>query len=197
MRNPESLRTIKKLLEKPFFTSAEVKALGVHPSVLSHYVKTNQLERVRRGVYRALNAPELHSPWADLVEAVKGLSGGVICLTSALAIYSLTEEIPRAHWIAVANTTSAKAKRPVKIIRMRNIRLGQTKMTIDGVTIKIFDRERTIVDAFRELSKETAIKALKVALTDKTAQKIDLRKLQKYAKALHVNIAPYLMAVTT
>ena len=197
MRHAESLKTLKKLLQKPFFTSVEAKALGVHPSVLSYYVKTNQLQRVRRGIYRDPNAPEIHSQWSDLIEAAQSVSGGVICLTSALAIYGLTEDIPRAHWIAVANTTSAHSKRPIKIIRMRNIRLGQTTINIEGINVKIFDRERTIVDAFRQLSKETAIKALKMGITPSTSPKLDLRKLQSYAKTLRVNIAPYVIAVTT
>ncbi len=197
MRNPETLNTLRRLLKKPFFTSTEVKALGVNPSILSHYVNTHQLKRLRRGVYCAVNAPEIHSQWGDLIEAAKAIRGGVICLTSALAIYELTDEISRAHWIAVSNSTSANAKRPIKIIRMRNISLGQTTINIDGVMVKIFNHERTIVDAFRQLSKETAIKALKAALSAQYSHKLDLQKLQQYAKALHVNIAPYLLAVTT
>jgi hypothetical protein len=38
-------------------------------------------------------------------------------------------------------------------------------MELEGVLVPIFDRERKIIDAFRLLSPETAIKALKMALT--------------------------------
>ena len=80
---------------------------------------------------------------------------------------------------------------------MRNMSLGRTHMKIDGITIPIFDRERTIVDAFRYLSRETAIKALREALTKRKDEKINLEKLYKYSKELRVNINDYIMAMTT
>ncbi len=60
----------------------------------------------------------------------------------------------------------------------------------------IFDQERTIVDAFRLLSRETAIKALKAATAKGGKNRIDLIKLQAYAKNLRCNVTPYLMSVT-
>jgi hypothetical protein len=48
--------------------------------------------------------------------------------------------------------------------------------------VNIFDRERTIVDAFRYLSKEIAIKALKMAVKNLSDKKLDIKKLQRYAK---------------
>ena len=55
------------------------------------------------------------------------------------------------------------------------------------MSVPIFDRERTIIDAFRLLSIETAVKALKKYLTG-DAKNIDLLKLQKYAEKLRVDI---------
>ena len=101
----------------------------------------------------------------DLIEAAYSVKEGVVCLISALAVYELTEEIPRQHWIAIRHDTSVKSKRGIKILRYRNIALGKTEIVLEGVKIPIFDRERTIIDAFRLLSRETAIKALKAAIT--------------------------------
>lgn len=53
MRPQTSLFLLSPLLKKPFFTSKEAKEVGVHPAMLSHYVKTGHLKRVRRGVYQA------------------------------------------------------------------------------------------------------------------------------------------------
>jgi hypothetical protein len=66
-----------------------------------------------------------------------------------------------------------------------------------GSSVPIFDKERTIVDAFHLLSREMAIKALKMDLTQSSDQKLDLIKLQAYAKTLRVNIDPYLITATT
>jgi hypothetical protein len=79
---------------------------------------------------------------------------------------------------------------------MRDIDLGRTTVKLGSVTVPIFDRERTIIDAFRYLGVETAIKALKAGLKKKGAQKLNLERLQLYAKELRVDIQPYLLAVT-
>ena len=83
-----------------------------------------------------------------------------------------------------------------KVVRMRNLTLGKTTIKIGNVTLAIFDRERTLVDAFRYLGRETALKALKSALLKKGVEKIDIEKIRTYAKILRVKIEPYLIAIT-
>ncbi len=197
MRKKED-RPLDKLFNQPIFTTKEARSIGIHPSLLAYYAKQGVIRRISRGVYRIeSNYPPEGFLWTDLVEAVYGVNEGVICLISALAIYGLTEEIPRQHWIGVRHGTNVVSQPQLKIVRFRNLKLGKTTIELDGIIVPIFDRERTIVDAFRLLSKETAIKALKVALTQSGQQRLDLIKLQEYAKKLRVNIDPYLMTVTT
>lgn len=197
MRPATAILLLIPLLGKPYFTAREAKELGVHPSTLNHYVKTGRIKRVSRGVYQG---SEYRNPsafrWKDLVEAVYSVKAGVICLISALAVYELTEEIPRQHWIAIRHDTSVKPKRGIKILRYRDMSLGRTEVILEGMKIPIFDRERTIIDAFRLLSRETAIKALKIAIAKGGKNRIDLVKLQEYAKKLRFNIASYLMSIT-
>jgi predicted transcriptional regulator of viral defense system len=198
MRVSESLPKLKPLLKKPLFTSKEARQLGVHPSALTYLAKTGQIQRIRRGVYRGAQAPAVPGfQWSDLVESALSIPNGVICLISALAIYGLTEEIPREHWIAVQRDSKMRVPRPIRIVRYRNATLGKTEINLDGTKVPIYDRERTIVDSFRLLDRELAIKALKMALASKKKDRIDLKKLQQYAKKLRVPITPYLMAVTT
>lgn len=198
MRPKICLLTLSPLLKKGFFTSKEARALGVSSSVLSHYVKTGKLKRMSRGLYQGTDYENpSFTPWDDLSEAVHSISGGVVCLISALAIYDLTEELPRQHWIGIRHGTSARSTRQIKIVRFRNLELGKTEIEIDGIFIPIFDRERTIVDAFRLLSRETAIKALKMATAKGGKNRLDLIKLEVYAKKLRFNITPYLLSVTT
>jgi hypothetical protein len=80
---------------------------------------------------------------------------------------------------------------------MRNMTLGKKTIKMGKYKVKIFDRERTVVDSFRYLNKEVAIKALQAYLKPSTAHKPNLLKLSKYAKLLRVNIHPYIMALTT
>lgn len=173
MRPMSALFAIKPLLERPFFTSKEAREKGVHPSTLAYYVKTGRLKRVQRGVYQRNGCKNSYLfRWKDLIKAVYTVKGGVVCLTSALAIYNLTEEMPRHYWIAIRHGSSPKRDCEFKFVRFRNMELGKTEIEVEGVNVPIFDRERTILDAFRLLSRETAIKALKMALSQR--EKIEL-----------------------
>ena len=197
MKPKNALEKIEPLLSAFNFTTKEAKQCGVTAETLAYYVKTGELERLERGLYRGIHAPTIQSfQWEDLVTAVRSVDNGIICLTSALALYELTEEIPRQHWIAISHGTSHHASPMVKIIRMRNHLLGKTTIDIDNTVLSIFDRERTILDAFRYLSKETALKALKIGLEQAGEKRIDINKLRAYAKKMKINIDSYLLALT-
>ena len=193
-----TLEKLEPLLKAPSFTSQEARKLGISSALLSYYVNHGELIRLGHGVYRSINATTIEDfRWEDLVDAVARVKNGVICLISALALYELTDEIPRQHWIAISNTTRHRGDASIKIIRMRNIQLGKTTMRLDSIHLSIFDRERTLVDAFKYLSRETALKALRLAVTKKGADKVSFEKLRKYAKELRIKIEPYLLAVST
>jgi predicted transcriptional regulator of viral defense system len=192
------LQKLKKLLKAPHFTSQEAIELGVSSALLSYYVKIGALERLGRGIYRGINAKTVNDfKIEDLANSIACAKNGVICLISALAFYELTDETPRQHWIAVPHKTRHRASPSVKIIRYRNIDLGKTYIKDNGISLPIFDRERTILDSFRYLGIETSLKALSLALSKKGKEKINIEKLRKYSNILHININSYILALTT
>lgn len=194
MKTHTKLANIESLLEKPVFTSKEANELGVSPSLLCYYMQKDLIQRVNKGLYQAVSVKkEFDFKWEDLIFTVKSISQGVICLVSALAIYELTDEVPRKHWIAVPHSTTKPMRTNTIIKRMRDVSTGLTTWEIDGESVPIFDMERTIIDAFRFLSTEIALKALQSGLREKH---IDSRKLQRYAKKLRIDITPYLLAMT-
>lgn len=197
MKRKNALDKIKPLLTVPSFTSKEARHCGVTAATLGYYVKQNKLKRIGHGVYRGIKAPISDDfRFEDLIEAVQRVKDGVVCLVSALSLYELTEEMPSQHWIAIRNDTIHRAIPPTKIVRMRNLELGRTTLKIGNIVVPIFDQERTIIDAFRYLGTETALKALKLALTKKGSEKIDIEKIRNYAKKLRVKIEPFLIAMT-
>jgi predicted transcriptional regulator of viral defense system len=198
MKLRANLRRIDRLLSAPSFTAREAAELGLPAANLAYYVKRGDLERVAHGVYRAPQAPTTSDfRWEDLVTALQSVKDGVVCLTSALALYGITEEMPRQHWIAIKQSTRHRAGPDIRIVRMSDLSLGRTTLEVGGITVPIFDRERTIVDSFRRLGPEVAVKALRTALAKpEKGKKLDLRKLQQYAKKLRFDITPYLLAVT-
>lgn len=134
--------------------------------------------------------------WEDLAVTALSIQNGVICLISALCYYGLTDEIMREFWIAIPHATTSPSRENTRIVRMRNILFGQTTVKIGSRKIKIFDRERTVVDAFRYLDKETALKALQTYLKVGKKRKPDIDKLLSYAKKLRVDLTPYISAFT-
>lgn len=185
-------------IETPVFTAAEARSAGIPSRMLAHFCKKGLIERVTRGVYKGSQAKtEIDFQWEDLALMAMGIPNGVICLLSALCYYGLTDQIMRQFWIAIPHASKRPQRPKTRIIRMRNIELGQTEIQLGTARLKIFDKERTVVDSFRYLNKEIAIKALQAYLRQTGSAKPNLNKLLKYAKTLRVDIHAFIMALTT
>jgi predicted transcriptional regulator of viral defense system len=165
--------------------------------MLSYYVEKGEIDRIAQGVYcsKSYEPKGENLQWEDLAIAASNIKGGVICLVSALVYYELTDEMMKEFWIAVPNNRTRVNFPMSRIVRMRNIEMGVKEIEMAGVKVQIFDIERTIVDSFRLLDFETAIKALKIYLSGKTG-KPNLKKLDKYITELKASkVRDYLTAV--
>lgn len=190
----EAFRALSK---KAVFSSAEGREAGIPSRMLAYFCQKGHIEKVSRGMYKIKDI-DFHSAfeWEDLAITALSIPNGVICLISALCYYGLTDEIMREFWIAIPHATTSPSRENARIVRMRNISFGQTTVKIGSRKIKIFDRERTVVDSFRYLDKETALKALQAYLKANNDRKPDINKLLKYAKKLRVDLTPYISAFT-
>lgn len=189
---------LEPLLKKALFNANDARELGIPSRMLSYFCQKGLIERSSRGIYRVVDAyTGINWNIEELVLTAFSVPRGVICLISALYYYNLTDQIMREYWIAVPNADMSPKRPHIRVVRMRNITLGQVSVKIGKYEVKIFERERTIIDAFRYLSHEIAIKALQAYLMPSKDYKPDLVKLAKYAKILRINITPYIMALTT
>ena len=187
----------QKLSKKPVFSSAEGRASGIPARMLAYFCSKGQIERVGRGIYKIKQVDfNRDFEWEDLALTALSVPNGVICLISALCYYGLTDEIMREFWIAIPHSTTSPVRENGRIVRMRNISLGQTTIKIGNQRLKIFGRERTVIDAFRYLDKEISLKALQTYLKKSKDIKPDIDKLLKYAKKLRVDLTPYISAFT-
>ena len=194
MKTITEYKKIESILSQPVFFAKDAKKLGVHPSALNYYVNKGLIVSIARGVYQSVTAKiDADFRYEDLIVTSKSIKNGIVCLISALEIYGLTEEIPKKFWIAIPHSTTCPKRENTIFKRMRDTETGKTSYSIGGETIIIFDIERTIIDAFKFLSLETAMKALKTAINE---NKVDLKKLGTYSKSLRVNIKPYIHALT-
>jgi predicted transcriptional regulator of viral defense system len=197
MRESKYTQKLKELLRKPFFTNAEAKECGIPRHALDHFVKKNVIRRLSPGIFAPVGyEPKVEFQWESLALVAATIPKGVICLISGLCYYDLTDQIMREAWIAVPHGSYSPQRPRTRIIKMRNLVLGKTKIKMGEYNVKIFDRERCVIDAFRYLSIEIALKALQKYLRNKK-KKPQLGKLTDYAKILHVDLTPYILAYTT
>lgn len=191
------MKQLDPFLNVPFFTAADAEKQDVPRHALAYLVRKGTLERIYPGAYRfAQYEPEVEIQWENLALVAASIPDGVICLISALCYYDLTDQIMREIWIAVPHESHPSKRPNTRIVRMRNTELGRIEIALGEYNVHIFDRERCIVDAFRYLSKEIAIKAIQRYFQN-TKYKPDPKKLGAYAKTLRVNITPYILSYTT
>src|SRR3989304_7172859 len=117
---------IKSLTKKKLFTSAESRAIGLPSRMLAYFCKIGIIERISRGLYKIKNYNiDIDFEWEDLALVAKSIPNGVICLISALCYYNLTDQIMREFWIAIPHASKSPQRPNARIIRMRNMTLGQ------------------------------------------------------------------------
>ena len=197
MRQLKYIQQLEPFHHVSFFTTKEAVKRDVPRHALAYLVKRGDLERIYPGAYRFSEyEPEVEFQWENLALVAASIPNGVICLISALVYYDLTDQVMREIWIAVPHASYSPKRPNTRIVRMRNMDLGRIRIALGEYNVQIFDRERCVIDAFRYLSKEIAIKALQRYL-ESTTWKPDPKKLGTYAKALRVNITPYILSYTT
>ena len=170
--------------------------LGIDRPTLARMVKAGILVRESRGVYRLAAQHPLSNP--DLTIVALRVPSAVFCLISALNYHNLTTQIPYQVYIALPRDTKAPRLDypPVNITYLSEApySAGIEEHTLDGVSVRIYCREKTIVDCFKfrnKIGQDVAIEALKDYLHQPGR---DVRKLLEYAAINRVSntIMPYL-----
>ncbi|WP_145414961.1 type IV toxin-antitoxin system AbiEi family antitoxin domain-containing protein [Paenibacillus xylanexedens] len=152
--NEQIITTAKQVLEEHhgFARTKDFITAGISSYYIKKLESIGEIERVKQGVYR--QAGEVNEPPNEIVEVSKLVPKGVICLLSALSYYELTTYNPWEYQIAI-HRGSKKPKLPdyppIKVIYLADAQynIGIDEVDIDGSTIKIYDREKTICDMVR------------------------------------------------
>jgi predicted transcriptional regulator of viral defense system len=179
--------------------TAQALRAGIHPSTLYDMRNVGSLEMVSRGVYRLTDAEPLGNP--DLVTVATRIPNGVICLISALAFHEITTQIP--HEIHVALKRGAEKPRlnhpPIKIYRFSGQAFtdGVERHERDGVSVSIYNIEKTLADCFKFRNKiglDTAMEAIRFYRERKS---VNVDALMHFAKICRVEkvMRPYLEAI--
>ena len=164
-----------------FVTLREGRGLGVSPMTFSRFVAKGELYRIEHGVYTN-ELDWLTDPLKKYIVACARYPKAVICGISALTYYDLTDEEERQTWIALPSSKTINNNR-YRVIRLTGIAytLGIGKHAFGKRIVRIYDLEKSVVDAFKYLPVDVAHKVLRSYLRMKDR---DLDKLTKYAREM-------------
>ena len=160
--------------------------VGIKNYEVASLCKEGIRERIRRGFYQL---PE-NSMVTDEQLIKELLPNGIICVESALFHYGYSYFSPRKWSIAVPRTASRTVKRvqeiPLKpyFIQKNFFNLGKTIDYFNGISLAVYDRERTLCDCFKyrtKLDNEIFNKAVNAYAVDDSK---NLTNLSKYAKEM-------------
>ena len=178
---------------------SEALQSGIHRRMLYSMLEAGLIEQLSRGLYRLTDLPPLGNP--DLVSVSLRIPNGVICLISALAYHEITTQVPHEVYVALERGTEPPrlGHPPVRIFWFSGqaFTLGIQTYKIDGVRVRIYSQEKTIVDCFKYRNKiglDTAIEALKLYREKKRFKADDLMQIARACRVEKV-IRPYLEAL--
>jgi predicted transcriptional regulator of viral defense system len=175
-------------------------AAGVHPRTLYEMRNAGIVEQAGRGVFRLAGLPPLTNP--DLAFTAKRVPSAVICLVSALAFHELTIQIPHTVQIAIrpGGWTPKMDHPPLEVFHFspKSLSAGVEIHPIDGVSVRVFSREKTLADIFKfrnRIGIEIATEALRNYARGKQRR---FDKVLDFARVCRVEsvMRPYLEALT-
>ena len=172
---------------------------GIHRKMLYTMLDAGIIEKLCRGLYRLADLPPLGNP--DLVSVAMKVPMGVICLISSLSFHEITTQVP--HEVYIALRRGAEPPRlkhpPVRIFWFTGEAFTEGIETpkVDGVQMRIYSPEKTVVDCFKYRNKiglDTAVEALKLY---RERKRIKVNELIRYARICRVEkvMRPYLEAL--
>lgn len=181
------LTIIKKEFQKygGILKTSELNKFGLSSRQIKKLLDSGVITKVKLGYYELSN-----NLTSDEVLIARIFPNAVIYLESALMHYGYTDRIPSAIQVAV-DKDSAKSKYNVEYplinpfyIETKFMNVGVSIITVEGINVKIYDRDRTICDVLRyenKLEKEVFNNAIQNYLKD---NKKNIRNLLAYADIL-------------
>ncbi|NQV29939.1 MAG: type IV toxin-antitoxin system AbiEi family antitoxin domain-containing protein [Candidatus Marinimicrobia bacterium] len=187
------------LKENGVIRSRDAKEKGVHHEVLRRMVANGKIQKIARGQYVAIDHE--FSGNMSLAVVAKHVPHSVICLLSALDFHGIGTQNPYQVWIAMTQKHWGSELKypPLKIVRYseQTITQGIEEVVIEGVSVKVFNIPKTIVDCFKYRNKvgvDVAVEALREVVE---TSRCKISEFDPYAKAARVQnvMRPYIEAL--
>lgn len=145
------MKRLQKAQLGAFFRPDQLYEAGLTRDQLPALVRSGEVERIGRGLYRVAEAEATED--YSLALACARVPESIVCLLSALRVHGIGTQAPANVWLAIHH----KARAPrVPELRVRLIRFSGAAWTFgvkdtrfEGVPARITSPARTIVDCFR------------------------------------------------
>ena len=178
---------------------AEIIEAGFNKDVLKAGIKSGQVSKIDRGLYKISDGSNVSIP--DIVAASIKAPKAVACLLSALAFHEATNEIPRCVDMAIQRGDHANKIKypPVKFYRFapKAWKIGVEEHEMEGHKIRIYNLAKTLADCFKFRNKigiDIAREALKTAVTEKHIKPGEIMRYAKICRVANI-IKPILEAM--
>jgi predicted transcriptional regulator of viral defense system len=148
------------------FRLTEARAAGLHPEQVRRLTRQGELTRLGRGLYAP--ASFARGEHHTLAEVAKRVPRGIVCLLTALRFHAIGTQHPREVWLSVDRRAGIPRLDvvPVRIVRVSGAALtaGIDEHDVEGVTVRVTNPARTVVDCFRfrhKIGVDVAVEALR------------------------------------
>lgn len=179
--NPKE-KVMQFLKHNDFITLEEAFALGMNKMALFRLVRQDMLHRPYKRIYTTMNIDWLTQDERRFAAPCTLYPDAVICGISALIYYDLTDEFEQKTWLAFPQSHRV-VNQGYRIIYPQgpSYTLGVKTIIVGNRQVRIYDCEKSIVDAFKFLPIDIALKALKGYIKRKDK---NIDKLIKYSREL-------------
>jgi predicted transcriptional regulator of viral defense system len=167
------------------FRRKDLGAHGLDATTLRRLLRSGDVERLARGLYRysAAEVTENHT----LATVAARVPSAIFCLLTALRVHEIGTQLPHQVWIALPH----KARKPrlldvsLRVARFSGatLRYGVEPITFEGVRSHITNPARTVVDCFRyrnKIGRDVALEAARDALR---SRKVTVDQIMRAAAA--------------
>lgn len=147
--------------------------------------RVGTIVKIRNGVYATWDS--LAGEMIDIESIVRG---GILCLYSAWHYYGMCTQIPDSFYVAIGRKRKVRLPEIIDITLVYQkddlLDIGRCFVTIGGIKVAIYDRERCLCDAIKYRNKigiDVMAEILNSYIND---QHKNFGLLAKYAKQLRV-----------
>ena len=163
----------------------------IHYADIAYFISEGCIEKIRNGYYQWID----HDYYKEVVAVSQLFPDGIFCMDTALRHYGYSDRTPGEWHIAVdRNSNRSRFNIDYPFVRPYYtdsdlLNIGVCEQIIDGVTVKMYDKERVICDCLRsrnKMDKELFNKAIQGYVADTSK---NIPRLMEYAGPLRCTAA--------